>query len=177
MATVPVWRLSIRLAHWALAASVLTCLVLNQGGAWHERLGYVALAVVVWRIAIGLFGPPADRFSAFVRNPAATLAYALAMRRGNEPRHLGHNPLGAWMILALLAAAMLAATSGAVYVTDAYWGDAAVYRLHRIAGWSLVWLVPLHLAGVALTSWLQRENLVKAMLTGNKRAATPGHVG
>lgn len=174
MATVRVWRLSIRLGHWALAGSVLACLVLYQGGAWHERLGYVALTVVVWRAATGLFGPAADRFSAFVRGPAATLVYAQAMRRGDEPRHLGHNPLGAWMILALLAAAGLAATSGAVYVTDAFWGDAAVYRLHQIAGWSLALLVPLHLSGVAMTSWLQRENLVKAMLTGNKRAATPG---
>ena len=166
--TVRIWRQSIRLAHWALAGSVLTCLVMYQGGAWHERLGYLALSVTAWRIATGLIGPAGDRFSAFVRSPAATLAYAQAMRHGTEPRHLGHNPLGAWMILALLAAAGLAASSGAVYLTDAYWGDAAVYRLHQVAGWSLALLVPLHLGGVALTSWLQRENLVKAMLTGNK---------
>ena len=176
-ATVRVWRPGIRLAHWALAGSVLGCLLLYQGGTWHERLGYLALAVVVWRVATGLIGPAGDRFSAFVRSRAATLAYAKAIRHGTEPRHLGHNPLGAWMILALLAAAGLAAASGAVYVTDAWWGDAAVYRLHQIAGWSLAVLVPLHLAGVALTSYLQRENLVKAMLTGTKRAAAPGDVG
>ena len=145
-----------------------------QGGAWHERLGYLALGVTAWRIATGLIGPAGDRFSAFVRRPAATLAYAQAMRHGTEPRHLGHNPLGAWMILALLAAALLAASSGAVYVTDAYWGDAAVYKLHQLAGWSLAVLVPLHLAGVALTSYLQRENLVKAMLTGSKRQPSAG---
>ncbi len=174
MATVRVWRLAIRLAHWALAGCVLACLVLYQGGHWHERLGYVALAIIVWRIAGGLGGPAADRFSAFVRGPAATLAYARALWRGDESRHLGHNPLGAWMILALLATALLAAGSGAVYLTDAYWGEAALYRLHQIAGWSLAGLVPLHLGGVALSSWRQRENLIMAMLSGRKRAPAPG---
>ena len=164
---------------FASPALTLTLLTLGYAGFYFCRANFsVAKPQLIEYLSLhgGLSAADAKITLGTVAS-TATLAYALAMRRGNEPRHLGHNPLGAWMILALLAAAMLAATSGAVYVTDAYWGDAAVYRLHQIAGWSLVWLVPLHLAGVALTSWLQRENLVKAMLTGNKRAATPGHVG
>ena len=182
-AEVTVWRPALRLAHWTLAASVLACLLLFEGGTWHERLGYTALAIAIWRVLTGWVGRRSAnpqqrhaRFASFVRSPAATLAYARALRHGTEPRHLGHNPLGGWMVLALLAAVLLAGVSGAVYVTDAFWGDAAVYRLHQLAGWALAVLVPLHLGGVALTSWLQHENLVKAMLTGTKRAAGPGDI-
>lgn len=173
-AQVRVWSVAVRAGHWLLAGSVLACLVLNDGGPWHLRLGWLALVVAVWRVLLGLVGPAADRFSHFVRGPSATWAHLVALRARREPRHLGHNPLGAWMILALLGAALLAGGSGALYDTDALWGDPTVYRLHQIGGWAFAVLVPLHLAGVALTSWRQRENLVAAMLSGRKRAPAPG---
>ena len=81
------------------------------------------------------------------------------------------------MILALLASALLAGGSGALYATDRFWGDPVLYALHQFSGWAFAGLVPLHLGGVLLTSWLQRENLVVAMLTGRKRAPAPGDVG
>lgn len=176
-ATVPVWRPAVRLAHWTLALGVTGCLVLVDGGPLHERLGYAALGAAGWRVLAGFAGPRRDRFAAFVRGPGATLAYARALAAHREPRHLGHNPLGGWMIVALLAAALLAAGSGALYVTDRFWGDDAVYRWHRLGGWALAALLPLHLAGVAFTSRRQRENLARAMVTGRKRAPGPGDVG
>jgi cytochrome b len=96
-------------------------------------------------------------------------ARSLLARR--EARFLGHNPLGGWMIVALLAATLAAGASGALYVTDRFWGDETVALVHTVLGWSLAVLVPLHLAGVAFSSIMQRENLVKAMLTGRKSAA------
>lgn len=167
--TVPVWRLSLRVAHWALAGSVLACLWLHEGGPWHLRLGYLALAVTVWRITTGWIGPVPDRFSSFVKGPRDTLAYLHDLLHRREARHLGHNPLGAWMIVALLAAALVAALSGALYDTDRFWGHEGLYRLHQIGGWAFAVLVPLHLAGVLLSSVLQRENLVRAMISGRKR--------
>jgi cytochrome b len=63
----------------------------------------VALALLAARVAWGFGGSRYARFAQFVRTPAATLAYARLARAGHAPRYLGHNPLGAWMVLALLA--------------------------------------------------------------------------
>lgn len=175
--TLPVRRLALRLAHWTLAGSVLACLWLYEGGPWHLRLGYVALAVAAWRVATGLAGPAADRFTSFVHGPSHTLAYLRALLARRAPRHLGHNPLGAWMIVALLAATLLAGVTGALYDTDRFWGYAGLYRLHQIGGWAFAVLVPLHLGGVLLSSILQRENLVRSMIDGQKRAPAVGDGG
>ena len=175
--TVPVWSAAVRAGHWALAACVLACLWLYEGGSWHERLGYAALALALWRVVLGLTTSTLHlRFTAFVNGPAVTLSYLRALTARREPRHLGHNPLGGWMIVALLACAMLAAGSGALYNTDRFWGDELVYTVHRVAGWAFVVLVPLHVLGVIVTSLLQRENLVLAMLTGRKRKPASGDI-
>ena len=177
-APVPVWGPAIRAGHWALAACVLACLWWYQGGAWHERLGYGALGLAVWRVAVGAVArTPHLRFRSFVHGPTATLVYLRAVLKRREPRHLGHNPLGGWMIVALLVAALLAGATGALYATDRFWGDETLYTVHRIAGWAFAVLVPLHVAGVVVTSALQRENLVRAMFTGRKRVAAPEDVG
>jgi cytochrome b len=165
------------LAHWALAASVLGCLVLHEGGAWHEALGYSALAVAFWRVVLGVASRRRHlRFAGFVRGPAATGAYGMALLLRRAPRHLGHNPLGGWMIVGLLLAAVSAGVSGALFTTDRFWGDSLVYDIHRVAGWGFAALVPLHVGGVLVTSLMQRENLLRAMFTGRKRAAAPGDV-
>ncbi len=174
-AALPVWSTGVRVSHWALAGSVLACLWLFEGGPWHERLGYAALLLAAWRTAMGWLARAAHlRFASFVHSPAATWAYARAVLARREPRHLGHNPLGGWMIVALLGAALIAGASGALYATDRFWGDAALYAVHQASGWSFALLIPLHFGGVVLTSILQRENLIGAMFTGRKRAPAAG---
>jgi cytochrome b len=152
---------------------VLGCLWLYEGGRTHEWLGYGALGVAALRTLAGIAGTAPDspaRFARFVRGPSATWAYARAVARGRETRHLGHNPLGAWMIVALLACALLAGATGALYVTDRWWGDEAMITTHALAGWALLALLPLHVGGAVFTSRRHRENLVRAMVDGRKRA-------
>lgn len=167
-----VWPLPLRAAHAALAACVIGCGLLYEGGPWHEGLGHAALALALARLLAGFVGPgprsPA-RFARFVHGPRATWAYARQVAAGTEPRHVGHNPLGAWMMLALLLGALAAAGLGALYVTDRFWGDETVWRLHALAGWAVLALVPLHVAGAVMASRRHRENLVRAMLDGRKR--------
>jgi cytochrome b len=167
-----IWSLGVRLGHWTLAGTVLFCLVEHHGGNWHEWLGYLALAVALSRTVHGFVTRDRfARFSGFVRGPRAVREHLQSILARREARFLGHNPLGAWMIVALLTATLAAGASGALYVTDRYWGDETVALIHAVLGWSLAVLVPLHLAGVVFSSITQRENLVKAMLTGRKAAA------
>jgi cytochrome b len=178
---VTVWDRFVRLAHWSLAACVLAAWItaevkLKSAEPFHEWLGYAALAVIALRLAWGWTGPRYARFGQFVAAPSRVLAYAKAVLRGVEPRYVGHNPLGGWMIVALLATAALASLSGWLSVTDRFWGVEWVQEAHEVLGNALIALAVLHVAGVAYTSWRQRENLAAAMVNGVKRPPEPGDV-
>jgi len=178
-AEVRVWDPLTRIAHWTLAASVLAAWATSEADVEalkraHEWLGYAALAVVALRLAWGAIGPRYARFSQFVPSPRRTLAYARAVLAFTERRYVGHNPLGGWMVVALLAMAAAAGLSGWLSVTDRFWGVKWVQELHEVLANTLLLLVALHVAGVVFTSVRHRENLVRAMLTGRKRAPAPG---
>ncbi|MFT3720568.1 cytochrome b/b6 domain-containing protein [Pseudorhodoferax sp.] len=168
----PVWDRPVRLLHWALVLCVAAAWWTGgRTDGWHENLGYAVAAIVALRLAWGFAGSRYARFAQFVRGPRATWAYAHGVWRGTAPRYIGHNPLGGWMVLALLACCATLCLSGWLYTTDWLWGYAWLYWTHFVAGWVLVGLVVLHVAGVAFTSWQHRENLVRAMVTGAKPAA------
>ena len=169
---VRVWDPLVRVFHWSLALSVLLAWISAEGwGRWHEWIGYGALALVAVRLIWGLVGSRYARFAAFVRGPAATLAYARSVLAHRDRRHLGHNPLGGWMIIALLVMVTLTGFTGWLYTTDAYWGVEWVEDVHEGCANTLFVLIGLHVAGVALTSWRHGENLAAAMLHGQKRQA------
>ena len=142
--------------------------------ALHDAAGYLVLGLVAVRAVWSLVGPGNSRFRSFVRAPRATLAYLRAVLAGREPRHIGHNPIGGWMIVALLLASLAAGLSGWLYTTDAYWGVERVERLHALLADLLLVLAGLHVVGVLFTSARQRENLVAAMVHGRKPRTT-GH--
>ncbi|CAN5750406.1 cytochrome b/b6 domain-containing protein [soil metagenome] len=168
---VRVWDRPVRLLHWTLAAAITLAWFTSESNAsWHERIGYVALAAVAARVVWGFAGSVHARFSDFVRGPRATLAYARRVSSGTEERHLGHNPLGGWMALALWLLAALTCVTGWLYTTDMFFGEAWLDALHEALAWAIVAAVLLHLVGVCFTSWRHRENLVLAMFTGRKRA-------
>jgi cytochrome b len=170
-----VWDAPIRLLHWALAASIVAAwLTRHNSGPAHEYIGYGAAAIVLARLAWGWGGSRYARFVQFVRGPATTWRYLRAVLAGRAARHLGHNPLGGAMAVALLACVGLTVLSGWATTTDLLWGYAWPVRLHEALAWLLVGLIALHIAGVLLTSWQHRENLVAAMLTGDKDAARAG---
>jgi cytochrome b len=178
---VKVWDRLVRVAHWSLAACVLAAWItaeskLKSAEPIHEWLGYAALAVIALRVAWGWLGTRYARFVQFVAAPLRVLAYAKAVLRGVEPRYVGHNPLGGWMIVALLATAALASLSGWLSVTDRFWGVEWVEEAHEVLGNAVIALAALHVAGVLYTSWRQRENLAAAMLSGVKRPPEPGDV-
>jgi cytochrome b len=177
---VKVWDRPVRVLHWTLVVAVAAgwfSTVPDSGIAsrWHQPAGYAALAAVAARLLWSRFGSRHARLG-FLHAPTATLAFARALLAGTEPRYVGHNPLGGWMIVALMSCVAGLALTGWLYTTDWLWGDETVERVHRALAWLLVTLAALHVAGVLFTSWRQRENLVAAMLTGDKRAPAPGDV-
>ncbi|MEN9538818.1 MAG: hypothetical protein RLZZ126_1053 [Pseudomonadota bacterium] len=174
-----VWPPLLRMLHWVLALGVIGAFATHEASrAWrgltvHEWLGYVALGAAALRVLLGFTGRSPWPFKAFVRSVPVTVAYARDVLAHREGRYLGHNPLGAWMVVALLANALVCALSGWLYTTDRFWGVAWVGTLHDLTGHLLVPLLALHLAGVVFTSIRHRENLVAAMLHGRKPILPP----
>ena len=167
-----VWDPFVRVAHWTLAVGVAAAwFTRTGGGALHEWLGYGTLALVGARVVWGFVGSAHARFADFVRRPATVVAYAADVLRRREARFLGHNPLGGYMIVALLLAIAATGASGWLYTTDRYWGVEWVEKLHSTLADVLVVLVALHVVGVLAASLSQRENLVAAMLHGRKRGS------
>ncbi|MGH8175711.1 MAG: cytochrome b/b6 domain-containing protein [Steroidobacter sp.] len=167
---VKVWDPLVRIGHWLLAFSVLVAwLTRHSPGRWHEWIGYASLVIVGVRLIWGWRGSRHARFAAFLRSPRDTLAYAGAMLRQREPRSLGHNPLGGWMIVALVINVTLVGASGWLYTTDRYWGVEWVETLHSTLTDVLLVLIGLHVAGVMYASWRHRENLIAAMFHGRKK--------
>ncbi|MCR5856532.1 cytochrome b/b6 domain-containing protein [Mesorhizobium sp. J428] len=173
-ATVKVWDPFVRVFHWSLVA--LFVFAFLTGDEWqgpHEIAGYVIAGLVAARVIWGLVGSRNARFASFVRSPAEVIRFLGKTARFSAPRHLGHNPAGGAMILVLLVAIGAIATTGYMMTTDAYWGVRWVKEAHEAVVYSTLGLVALHVAGVVLASVEHRENLVRAMFTGRKRAPGP----
>ena len=176
-----VWDLPLRVTHWALALAVAGCWATHYAGvdwfAWHRRLGYVVLVLVAFRLLWGLVGTRHARFSRFLRGGGPILAY---LRGGARPA-VGHNPLGALSVVALLALMLLQASTG-LFANDEimnmgpFYGWIAPQLSNRITGLHhtnsdvLLAMVVLHLAAIAYYTWVRRQALVRAMITGHKPA-------
>lgn len=168
---VKVWGRPIRLFHWSLVGAVaIAWLTADELRSLHEYAGYAAAGLIGLRLVAGIVGDHCARFSQFVLSPRRTLAYASDVLRHRERRYLGHNPLGAAMVVFLLVLLAVVALSGWMQTTDAYWGVEWVEETHEILVNILLVAIALHLAGVFHASWRHRENLPLAMITGWKRA-------
>lgn len=189
-APVTVWDLATRLFHWALVVLILLQYLTGEFGLlsmdWHFRLGYATLALILFRVLWGFFGSSTSRFSHFLRGPAVVWRYTIALMQGRVHGEIGHNPLGGWSVLLMLASVALQAVTGLFSTDDldaiaplaARVSDETVKWMTRVHHWNryvLLLLIVLHL-GAVLAHWVwRRDNLVAPMLHGRKRieAATP----
>ncbi len=171
MRRVYVWDPFVRLFHWSVVAGVALAFLTEDLRPVHKAVGFFVMGAVVLRVAWGFLGPRTARFADFVRSPAEIWEYLRAHLRGEARPHLGHNPLGGMMVVALLTVLLTVTISGWMMTLDAFWGVEWVEDLHEAAANSLFLLVPLHLFGVVFSSLRERVNLVKAMITGYKEFA------
>lgn len=182
--TIRVWDLPVRIFHWALVTAFFVAYVSEDDYEnLHQIAGYTVAALVVFRLAWGVIGTRYARFTEFVKGPHATRAYLGQMLHGKAPRHIGHNPAGAAMIVALLLALTCTTLAGMILLATDGHGPLAgtfvaglhehtVEEVHEFFANTTVFLVIFHVIGVLLSSLLHRENLIRSMITGRKRDAT-----
>ena len=160
-----------RVFHWLLVLSFAGAYLSAESERWrllHVTLGYTLGGLVAFRLVWGLVGTRYARFANFVRGPQAVLTYLRSLRKGQPQHHLGHNPAGAVAIVLLLASVAVVGSGWAIY-NDV--GGEWLSELHDIAANSMLLVVAIHIAGVLVASRLHRENLVRAMVTGQKNGA------
>ena len=168
--SIPVWDRFVRLFHWSLVLCILfNYFVQDDGETLHQWMGYTASALVLARIVWGFVGTRHARFSDFWPTPARLRAHLADLLAGRHGAQAGHNPLGALMMLALLAVVLALGASGWLQTTDAFWGEEWLQELHEELAEALLGLAGVHVAAALLMSGVERTNLVAAMVSGIKR--------
>ncbi|MGZ5818183.1 MAG: cytochrome b/b6 domain-containing protein [Burkholderiaceae bacterium] len=187
MKKIRVWDLPLRVFHWVLVFVVISAiLAVKIGGdamAWHFRLGYAALTLVLFRIVWGLVGSRYARFSDFVKGPSAIMGYVKGWRNGgvgSTIKPLGHNPVGSLSVLALLVVILTQTISGlfssddhdhhgplSKFLSEA-WSE-RISDFHADVSGTLIYiLIGLHIAAIAYYYFFKKEDLVKPMISGDK---------
>ena len=187
--TVRVWDLPTRCFHWLLAACVFGSIgsawVGGNAMAWHFRLGYAVFALLAFRLVWGVVGGHWSRFARFTYAPATVMRYLRGASAPHEHHEVGHNPLGAFSVFAVLA--LLAVQVGTGLFADdeiantgplqplvSNASSLALTRWHRGYGqWLIIGLVGLHIGAILYYLLRQQRNLIGPMVTGDKQLAVP----
>ncbi|MFN5012085.1 MAG: cytochrome b/b6 domain-containing protein [Gammaproteobacteria bacterium] len=178
-----VWDLPVRVMHWGLVLAVggawLTRELEGDWFAWHVRCGYAVLLLAATRIVWGFVGTRHARFADFVRGPRAVLRYLRGGAGEDGQRIAGHNPLGALMVLAMLAMLLAQATLG-LFANDQVMSTGPLFgyvsaetsdrltSLHKQLFDVIVVAIAAHVAAALFYLWVRRENLILPMITGRK---------
>jgi cytochrome b len=186
-APVKLWDLPVRLVHWSFVALLPGLWWTAENGEMdlHIKLGMVMLILVVFRILWGLFGSSTARFARFVRGPIAVGRYLRGLFGKEGEAVVGHNPLGALSVVALLLLLGAQVTLG-LFASDTdglYYGplnslvgyDAAetATQLHELGFNMILAVVVIHVLAIVFYLAVKRDNLVAPMITGRKRYAGP----
>jgi len=174
-----VWDLPIRLFHWLLvfciAGSFITINLGDEFIQWHAYCGYSILVLLIFRIVWGFIGSRHARFASFFPNKEAILNYL----NGASPRVLGHNPLGALSVFALLFVLCVQVITG-LFVDDevSFQGPLAKYvsdsvgsflsEIHEGNQVVILTLITIHIAAIWCYKKFKGENLIKPMISGDK---------
>ena len=184
LARVRVWDLQTRMFHWVLALCVIFSVIsAHIGGnamAWHFRSGYVVFTLLAFRLLWGLIGGHWSRFASFVYAPSTIARYVRGEHRAGEHLDVGHNPLGAFSVFALLALLALQVGTG-LFADDEIANTGplikfvsgstslALTKWHTLYGqWSIVTLVVLHVAAIVYYRTRKKVDLIGPMIHGDK---------
>jgi cytochrome b len=181
-ARVAVWDPSVRVLHWSLATSTVAAVASGFGGiaffGMHKICGALVLGLCVTRLMLGFAGSTTARFGEFVRGPTAVWRYICSLAQSGHRRHFGHNPLGALMIVTLLATLLLQGTLG-LWASDGIATEGpfapsisehlaeALGTLHSRIALVIMALVGTHVGAVVAYRLLCNHDLIGPMITGH----------
>jgi cytochrome b len=183
-----VWDLPVRVFHWALVILVVSQIVtVSIGGnamEYHVLGGYAILTLAAFRIVWGFIGTRTARFMGFVRGPRAVLQYARSLTHDDPEHHPGHNPLGGWSVMAMLASLLVQAVSGLfaddeIMTTGPLWkyvsdDTASLFNIiHEANALVLLTLICIHLAAILFYLMVKKQNLILPMFSGSKPVSDP----
>ena len=187
MFKVRVWDLPTRLFHWVLVMAVLGLFVTGSIGGnlmvWHMRFGYTVFALVLFRVGWGVFGGHWSRFVQFVPTPMRLVRYVRGTDAGRSA--IGHNPLGALSVMAMLAVLALQVGTGLIsdddiaftgplvrFVSGETSGLATGYH-KEVGKFLLLALIGLHLGALAFYAVVKKKALIPAMISGDQPSDQP----
>ncbi|WP_454909509.1 cytochrome b/b6 domain-containing protein [Variovorax gossypii] len=164
-----VWDAPVRVFHGLMIICFVGAWLTAKQEGWrtvHATLGYTMIGLVAFRIAWGFAGTRYARFTNFVRGPSAVLGCLRAMGHGSARRHIGHSPVGALFVLAMLLLTLVVggsgwASEGGLVVSQ--WGT-----FHEVAASTMLALAGLHIVGAVFGSWRAGESLMRSVFTGTK---------
>lgn len=170
MEKILVWDMPVRIGHWLLVAAFAVSWLSGDSEEWrlvHVTAGYAMGGVLAFRLFWGFAGTRYARFGSFLFSPRAVFAYLGSLLKGKPAHWIGHNPAGSYAIYALLLLGIAVVGSGwAVYEEV---GGEWLENAHDVLSYAMLGVVGLHVAGVAISSRLHHENLVRSMITGCKQ--------
>jgi cytochrome b len=178
-----VWDVPVRVFHWVLVLLIVSQITtVSLGGnamEYHVLGGSSILAMVLFRIVWGVVGTRHARFANFMRGPLAVLRYARSLTGSNHEKHEGHNPLGGWSVIAMLASVLVQAVSGLfaddeIMTTGPLWkyvsDDVASTfgAIHEANAFVLLSLICIHMGAILFYLVKKKENLIVPMFSGIK---------
>src|SRR5450631_2455014 len=182
-----VWDLPVRVTHWLLVISVSGAYLTSRFGTrmfkWHRYCGYTVLILVTFRIVWGLVGTRHARFENFLRSPRHAIEYLWKLRSTSVSlASVGHNPLGGWSVVAMLALLIAQAGTGLfanddIISTGPFFGwvshalSNALTMYHHVIFNALEALLGAHVLMIAFYGYVRKVNLLTPMVTGCKPAA------
>ncbi len=176
-----IWDLPVRLFHWALVVVVIGAIVTGgENMDLHPYFGFAVLALVLFRILWGIVGSDTARFSGFVRSPSVVLGYARGLFRREAEIHLGHNPLGGWVIVVMLVLLLLQGSLGLFTKDDILFEAPLAYlvsgrfshvltEIHESVGNLLIALIAVHVSAAVFYAVYKKVDLIGPMITGRRR--------
>lgn len=185
---IKVWDLPTRIFHWGLIF-LLACLWWTADAGemdWHQVLAYSLMIFIIFRLVWGIIGSETSRFSHFIKHPKTVLNYMKKAKHQGVTSSVGHNPLGGYMVIALILLVSMQLISG-LFTTDEIFTEGPLYSLvssdtgsvmtwlHKKIFYVMLGFAAIHVLAV-IYHGIKGDRLVAPMITGYKLIVEKGQL-